>query len=229
MADSEVLPGPVVVLGDSLRPISGMLEARLNKAAPRPAGRCDDMLELVRRHLGRIEAHAGSLTDEVNGELGRVVAPGVAEAEVWRAAARMEVRIEGVLADYDDVRRVQVDRDDAPGLTLLGEIYRDLLVQVASWLNRILDVVDDPVAAVRKAGLATEGRVVLTMELTLEPPEQLQSLVDWAEQRTERVLAAAQRHEEDGPASLWSRGYVWVAALLGALVGLAWPFGGDDD
>ena len=216
-----------MVLGDALRPISRLIAARLDEAAPEPTGRCDDALELVRRHLARIETHAERLTDEINGELGRVVAPGVTEAAVWRAAARMEVRIEGILADYDDVRHVQADPDDAPGLSLLGDIYRDLLVQVASWLNRILDVVDDPVAA-RKAGLATEGHVDLTIGLSLKPARQLKSLVDWAERRTEGALAAAQRQQEDdAAASVRRRDYGLVPLLLAAF-GLGWLFGDEE-
>ena len=227
MANSEVLPRSVVVLGDALRPISRMLAARLDEASPRPEGRAEDTLVLVRRHLGLLETHAGRLTDEINGELGRVVAPDVSDAEVWRAAARMEVCIEGILADYDDVRRVRVDRDDLPGWSLLGDIYRDLLMQVDSWLRRVLDVIDDPVAAARKAGLASEGRVDLTIELTLEAPRQVKSVVDWAEQRTERVLVAAQQEEGDA-ASARSRDYGFVALLL-AVFGLGWLFGDDDD
>ena len=58
--------------------------------------------------------------------------------------------------------------------------------------------------------------------------ECLVSVVDWAEQRTERRLAAAQQEEDDVAASARSCDYGFVALLLAAF-GLGWLFGDDDD
>ena len=127
------------------------------------------------------------------------------------------------------MRHVQADPDDARGLSLLGDIYRDLLVQVASWLNRIFAVVNDPRAAARKAGWATEGHVDLTIGLSLKPARQLKSLVDWAEQRTEGGPAAAQRQQEDDAAACVRRRDYDLVALLLAAFGLGWLFGDDGE
>ena len=233
MAEKSTLPRPVMVLGDALRPISRMIAARLNDAPPHTSKGCADMLEFAGRHLEMIGRDVEKLADDINAELGRVTASDVTDADVWRVAARMEVHVERMLDNYDDVRCVKREARDAMGYSLLADIYRDVLKQVQSWLNEVLDAIDDPVAALAKAGdLVTEGRGDLTIRLTLEAPPQMQMLVRWLEQRTEE-LASTQQYEDDWhdeePAVEGRRhDYSLLALVLGAF-GLGWLFGSDDD
>ena len=186
MAEESIVPKPMMVLGDALRPISREMEKRMLEV---PAGRewRGDTLEFVLRHLKRIKTDLRALTDELNGDLRSAVAAGGDDAAIWRAAGRFEICIERLLDSYDEVRRVKADARDAPGLLLLGDIYRELLDQAQAWLNEILDFVDDPIEALHSRGLATERDVDLTISLTLEASPQMDSLVRWGRQRAEKL------------------------------------------
>ena len=128
MANESIVPKPVMVLGDALRPISRKMEKRMLEV-PARTERQEDILEFVSRHLGRIGKDVVALTDELNGDLGNAIAASGNNAAIWRAAGRFEMCVERLLDSYDEVRRVQGDARDAPGLLLLADIYRELLDQ----------------------------------------------------------------------------------------------------
>ena len=182
MAEESIVPKPMMVLGDALRPISRKMEKRMLEV---PADRewRGDTLEFVLRHLTRIKKDLRALTDELNGDLRSAIAADGDDAAIWRAAGRFEMCIERLLDSYDEVRRVKGDARDVPGFALLGDSYRELLDETRAWMGEILDFVDDPIETLRKRGLPTEGDIHLSFSLELDTPPQFDSLVRWGTQR----------------------------------------------
>lgn len=223
-----VLPRPLVVLREALRPVSHNIARRMEDESP-SVQPCSDMAGFASRHLGMIEDRVARLVEAIDHDLGGVTGPDAADSAVWRAASRVEVHIEGLLDQYDEVRRVKPENGDFHAHVLLGEIYHDLLEQVQAWLKDVLESVDDPVAALRKRGLPTEGHVEITIALTVQPSRQVDELARWAQHRT-TGLASSTRAYNDG----LERGvtgherrswFTWV--LIG--FGLGWLVGDDGD
>lgn len=225
-----VLPRPLVVLGEALRPVSDNVARRMESVPP-SVQPCLDIADFASRHLGMIEDRVARLADAVNHDLGAVTGPDTADSSVWRAASRVEVHIEGLLDQYDEVRRVRPENDDLHAHVLLGGIYHDLLEQIQTWLNDVLESVDDPVRALQKRGLPTEGHVEVTIPLTLEPPRQVADLGRWAQERTNE--ASSTRSCNDGlEREVADRGhgnwFTWVLIAFG-LGWLLWDDGDDGD
>ncbi len=216
MAESEILPRSVVVLGDALRPVSRRLAARLADA-PMRSTHCPDAVLFVQDQLDRVQRDLRALTDEVNGEVARVAAPDAADADVWRAVSRLEVHIERILDGYDRLRRTRAEAGDGAGVLLLGDVYRRLLRQVETWLNDIIAFVDDPIAAAKKRGLVAEGRVEFSIRLVPDATAQLTSVLDWLDERDEQ-----QRREVDKEERAAKRGLLW---LVLSFFGLGWILG----
>ncbi|MCY4012349.1 MAG: hypothetical protein OXG82_06505 [Gammaproteobacteria bacterium] len=176
-----------------------------------------------------IEDRVARLVEAIDHDLAGVTGPDAADSAVWRATSRVEIHIEGLLDQYDEVRRVKPESGDFHAYALLGGIYHNLLEQVQTWLNDVLESVDDPVGALRKRGLPTEGHVEITIPLTVEPPPQVDELARWAQQRT-TGRASYTRTYNDGferkvtghERRSW---FTWV--LIG--FGLGWLAGDDGD
>ena len=173
---------------------------------PAPTLRQEDTLELVSRQLARIADDAEALTDELNGDLRNAISAEGDDADIWRAAGRFEMCIERLLDSYDEVRRSKGGARDTPGLLLLGDIYRELLDEIRAWLNEILEFVNDPIATLRKRGLATEGDIDLTISLGLEAPPQMDSLVSWGRRRAEELSRPGWNYPDDWQIEAANRG-----------------------
>lgn len=219
MAEDFNVPRAVTVLADALRPFVDRMEKRINEAPIYREWR-DDVLEFTSRYLGKIGEDIQALTEDVNSELGGSLAGESSDADAWRAASRLEMHIERLLDSYDDLRGSECDLYDEEGLSLLVEVYRDVLQQILGWLNEILEFADQPSVALRRRGLSAKGNVNFNIGLTLKAPYQMDSMVRWAEQRAAELAVP--------PPSL--RVHPGVAGLgLAAAFGLGWMFGRDDD
>lgn len=173
---------------------------------------------MVSEHFDRLDHWTGDFADEIDDQLGPVSRdPDATDAQVYRAVARLEARLERLLDDWDDVRSVRPDRTAERGWNLLVDIYRDLAEQVQGWLDELLEILEDPVAALERRGLANEEHVEIPLELTLEAPAAATALRHWAE---DPVRARAKPGAKEG------RGFFWIGLL--AVLGLLWLFGGDE-
>ena len=111
MTEDFIAPRPIRVFGDALRPVIGKLEERIN-GTPVPGDWQDDVFEFIANCLRRIEDDVETLADTVNSELNSVVAGEADDADIWRAVARLEVRIERLADGYDEVRGAECDIED---------------------------------------------------------------------------------------------------------------------
>ena len=225
MTEDFIALRPIRVFGDALRPVIGKLEERINET-PVPGEWQDDVFEFIANCLRRIEDDVETLADTVNSELNSVVAGEADDADIWRAVARLEVRIERLADGYDEVRGAECDIEDTQGLSLLGDVYHDLLKQVLAWLNEIIEFVDKPLVFLRQRGLATEGKVDLELGLTFETPAEIDGVNHWAERRAAKLRAPPPPDFADDQREIEAeRGLLLL--VLGAF-GLGWMLGDDE-
>ena len=225
MAEASILPRPFVVWGDSLRPISHCIADRMDDAPPQTTQGVN-IFEFSARHFEMLEDNVEKLEDEITDVLGPATAAEISDADVWQVAARIEVHIERILDGFDEVRGVRPDLADAAAFSLWGEIYRDFLEQVQSWLMDILDAVDDPLATLRNRGLATTGNVDPTIRFAVSTPPQVERLERYLEQRSKEDIASAEE------AAVEECGKIIATTMLVLVLagfGLGWLLGGDGD
>lgn len=213
MAEESILPSSLVALGEALRPVALKLRTDMARE-PLRTDREDDMLEFAWGHLGMIREDIQRIESEINDGLAVVDSP----ADAHRAVGRLEVRLERLLSRYHDVKSVSPSLDDAEGWSLVRDVYRRLLIEIRRWIDELVEVLDDPIAALKARGLPTEGRVEIPLTLTMTASPELERLIRWAEDR-------ASDKEEEHQASRSTFGF-W--ALLLAVFGLGWMFGDDE-
>lgn len=198
-------------------PVARSLRSR-RQTSPPQTGYVRDMVDMVSEHFDRLGHWTGELGDEINDQLGPVAKdPDATDAQVYRAVARLEARIERLLDDWDDVRSAKPDRTGERGWNLLVDIYRDLAEQVQGWLDEMLEVLEDPVAALESRGLADEEHVQIAFDLTLEAPAEAEALRRWAEERMLKADRTARR----------ARGWSLFATFLVGM-GFGWLLGDDE-
>ena len=220
MTEELALPESLIALREALRPVATKLATEMARQ-PERHDQEGDMLEFVTAHLAMIGEDVEQIEDEVNDALAVVASP----ADAQRAAARLEVQLERLLAHYDDVRRVNPNFEVADGWSLLGDVYHRVLTEIRGWLDELVEVLNEPTAALKARGQPTEGRVELSLPLTITASPELERLTGWAEE----MAAGAQDWidcEEAYQAKRSSLGF-W-ALVLGA-IGLGWMIGADDE
>ena len=200
-----MLPRHLVALGDALRPVARRFRARM-EAPPRPVDLVDDMIVFVSDHLRMVGDTAEDLGHEVEYSLGTVASlPEATDAQVRVVVGGVQVRLDRLLDDWDEVRRVKPRRPDRRGWRLLEDLYRDVAEQVCDWLEEAVEFLNDPAAG------------ATPIVLTLREPTQMPALEQWAEDRSRRRGRAE--------AGVKRRSF-WIGVL--AALGLVWLFGGDE-
>ena len=106
---------------------------------------------------------------------------------------------------------------------------RDLLEQVQAWLNDVLQTVDDPVGALQKRGLPTEGHVEVTIGLTVEPLWQVDDLARWAQQQTTGRGSSNRPYNDGLEHQVTDRGRGNLLTWVLIAFGLGWLVGDDGD
>ena len=176
MSDQPLLPHRVTLLGEAMRPLGRKILGQLDMPVA-PAASVSDIngivsnhLEALQRIVHRLPAQlAGLMTDVVDNE-------GAGDAEVYRAASRLEASVDDLLDGYRGVRALHVFGTDAVARDLLAGVYRHTLKEVGNWIEELVETLADPLAALRKRGLATSGEVELPVTLTLTAAPQLAEL-----------------------------------------------------
>ncbi len=219
MSNESTLPRWSVVFDEALRPIARKMRARMDTPPPQTE-QVTDMLEFVSCYLKKIRGEVGQLCDEI-GELNRVASTADAsDADAYRTAARIEVRLERLLASYDEVRCVNSSHADTWGWSLLIDSYREILLRIQDWLDEVVEVLDDPISIAKKRGLPTQEVVRLTLTLNLAGLPQLEKLTHWAERQAAALAAARAAEEED-----FARRGRQLALVA---FGLGWLLGDDE-
>ena len=218
MSESSTLRPSTTALGEALRPMLFELQTRLDARV------CSDLP--VSDAAGEITDHLDEMADTISGlsakvnTLGELLSREAPAAGIHRAAGGLEVHLDALLARYTEVRRWRPSASDLSARDLLAGVYRHLLTEIRGWMEELVEMIDDPRAAVKRRGLPTSGYVELPGTLTLTAAPQLAELNDWLE--GELLVPPAPARES----GLGFCGTV-AAAVLGVAIGAS-LFGGEE-
>ena len=109
---------------------------------------------------------------------------------------------------------------------LLAGVYRHLLTEIRNWMEELVEVIGDPLAAVKRRGLPTSGYVELPINLTLTEAPQLAELHDWL---VPGLRGAG--NDRLPPARARKSGLGFCGTVAAAVLGFAigdWLFGGEE-
>ena len=94
-------------------------------------------------------------------------------------------------------------------------------------MDELIEVIDDPLAAVRRRGTPTSGHVELPITLTLTAAPQLAELYDWLELD---LLEPGDYGSRSAPAEKQGLGFLGTAAAVALGFGIgSWLFGGEGE
>ena len=214
MSENPALPPRVIALGEALHPISLKLHTQMDVPTRRTLA-VYDMVGSISDHLDELGSTVGGLETKVNA-LGRLVSGEGPDADIHRAAGGLEVYIDNLLASCSEVRRWRLGASDVPARDLLAGVYLHVLTEIRDWIDDLLEVIADPVAALERRGLPTSGQVELRLDLVITEASQLAELRRWAERNG--IVDHGPPSAPAGQPGLGFCGTV-VAAVLGFAIG----------
>ena len=215
------LPSQLIVLREAIGRAADTLRQRRGGTVARTRA-VTDIGSLAGHHLDRIAVDVERLVSEIGQNLGPAVSdPDSTGTDIERAVVRLQVRIEQLLDNYDELRRLDADADDIRGWRLLTEIYRDTLGQIQSWLDDIVGALDDAQAALSSCKDGGGQDLELTVSLTMIAPPQVKELTDWMERRAIAHESEIWERDRELRRSDEERGWLAVVAafLFGWIVG----------
>ncbi len=183
---------------------------------------CADMRPEIQWHLDYLYAGIGRITSIVEGALANVaLASGQAE-EADRAARALLAWIDDWAARLREVQRLYPEPEERDPRDWLASAYRQVLRDLASGLETLVHILEDPVGALRAQGLPTEGVVELPLTVTLTAAPEVKLLQAWIRKRAKPPLPSVRRNRRQGM-GFWG----WVGAIaLGSWIGSSLA---DDD
>lgn len=207
-----MVPRHLKALSKAIQPLRNRLEAmnRESDAVPEipDVSGCD----VVSDHLLLLQTAVQQLVAYINGPLARLAEEPYAEdGEAYRVAGRLEAAMDLLFSGYAAARGLDhwhaIDGADA-----LRSVYEHVLGEIRDWLVVLDDLLDAPMAGIRRQGLPTTGPVTVPLTLELSTPPDLYR------------LRPRKPPESDGRGLLGSIGLMWLGYLGGN-----WLFGADDD
>lgn len=230
MSEQPLLPRRLTLLGETMRPLALKISGRIDMPVS-PVADVHGIDEIVSSHLATLQDIVHRLPGRLAGLMADVVDnEDASDAEICRAVGRFEASVDDLLAGYVGALSLRAFGTDAEARGLLAGVYRHTLVEIRDWIAELVDVLADPLAALRKRGLPTSGEVELPLKLTLTAAPQLAALSRCFErQRATPAFPAAQppaiakASGEDGLGFWGSLGILILAWGLGNAL-----FGNDD-
>ena len=188
-----LLPG-VTALGEALRPLLLKLQAQVDAPVRRHL-RVVDLVSEIADHLDELKDTLQGLEAKANAldELLAREGPEEPVAGIHRVVGGLEVYLDTLLERYSEVRRWRPPgASGAVARDSLAGVYRHLLTEIRDWMDELIEAIDDPLAAVKRRGLPTSGKVNLEINLILTEAPELASLHDWLDmamaKKAERYL-----------------------------------------
>lgn len=207
MAERYNLPWYFPLLRDALRPVHAKLdEIRLTIDSGPGNTTGANTASLIMDHLDRISSDTDRLAEEIlnfgwaltdassdsdtreaatSHGMARMEARRKREADILRAVAGLEARVDRMLRNRDEAGRLEVSgEEDSDAATMLSMVYDSALRQIRDTLRDWLDFLDDPQADSGKPrpGVRKSGNVV-QFELNLDTPFMLEDLLEWLKRR----------------------------------------------
>lgn len=184
MLDEPVLPHRLKVLGIAIQPLLWKVEREIN-APVRVVTPVSDILNVIPRSLDPLQTAVSRLEARIQSLMTEVVSREAAsDSDVYRAVGGLETHFDDLLAGYHGVRALDARSEDARAVELMAAIYRHTLVEMRDWLRTLVDVLADPIGALRRRGLPADGHIEIPIVLKLTTAPQLADLLRWAQERS---------------------------------------------
>ncbi len=222
MSDSIELPAPVILWGQAIRPV----RATLSHALLQPAslsGETFQGLDDVSRHLDsytRGLEDLGEMLIAINTSvLGNEQ---VSDADVYRTAGRLEQALQQLIRPYLEIGSCAPLPDFPELQPLILGVFRHTLTEIHDWLQRMVEDIQDPASACQHHGLQVTEGMVLSIDLNLTSPPEMERLQQIADSLRSAAEEAAEDLSVPSPTSTAPAPRPGLLAHLGALMfGLA--------
>lgn len=166
-------------LGRALQPLLQHLRVELATQVLATTVAADPMATLE-RHFDALPQRIELLALRVRDLNDDVAAnPQADAADVQRAVGRLAESIDAFIAGLRNARTLRSDGSAAEMPSLLVGMYRHVLGEVASWLERIIGVLADPASEAARQGLPTDRPIEITLALQMTEAPQFEGLRQW--------------------------------------------------
>lgn len=170
-------------LGRALQPLLQRLRVELATQVLATTVVADPMATLE-RHFDALPQRIELLAVRVRDLNDDVAAnPQASAADVQRAVGRLAECIDAFIADLRNARTLRSDGSAAEMPWLLVGMYRHVLGEVASWLERIVNVLADPASEAARQHLPTDRPIEITLALQMTEAPQLEGIRQWIRQQ----------------------------------------------
>ncbi len=174
------LPLRVKFLAEALEPVAKNLRKSIG-CKVRQSGHAFVTVEAVSRHMGVI---AQALT-HLQPRLSDLIGPPIEDekagmAEAYRAAGRLEQVLSEFVDGYHEVKASHTGLETSEARALLLGVYRHHIRRLCEWLEELILVITDPLAANERRGIPMTDNVNLTVVLNFTTPPEMAKLNDLA-------------------------------------------------
>ena len=193
MTGSIELPARVILWGQAIRPLYDSLSQALRQPAS-PSCEPFQGLEDVCRHF---ESYTRGLSDL--GEILTAINTSVlgnkqaSDADVYQTAGRLEQVLQHLIQPYLEIG-FSAPQSNFPELQpLILGVFRHTLFEIHDWLQCMLEDIQDPASACERRGLQVTEGMVLSIDLNLTSPPEMERL----QQIADDTLYPAEQAAED--------------------------------
>lgn len=170
----------LVAFAEAVRPLAERTRSNVRRTQTRNVD-VPDIFHFISRHMRVLQNETDAFCDQVD----RMI-EGRPDFDAHRTVLHMNVHVGRLLTSYDTIRRAKPGRGDSRGCSLLRELYRDVLLQIQSWLDDVIDIVNDPVSGLNKRGLSNEDDLTITLDFGSSMPK-ASALNRWTAQRAAKL------------------------------------------
>ncbi len=176
----SALPSRVTFLGEALGPVVKSLRQAI---ARQVKSSCHEFVTIddVSQHMGVISQALTHLQPRLSDLIGSAIEDERASmAEAYRAAGRLEQVLSEFVDGYHEVKASHSGPETSEARTLLLGVYRHHIRRLCEWLEELILVIADPLAASERRGIPMTGIVNLTVVLKFTTPPEMAKLNDLA-------------------------------------------------
>ena len=174
------LPSQVKSLGEALEPVAKRLRRAIS-CKVRSSGHEFVIFNDLLRHTGVISQALTHLQPRLSDLSSSAIEDERAStAEAYRAAGRLEQVLSEFVDGYHEVKASHADPEARMARTLLLGVYRHHITEICDWLDELVQVIFNPVAAAKKRGIPLTGSIQLSVVLNLTTPPEMAKLNDLA-------------------------------------------------
>ena len=174
------LPSRVKFLAEALEPVAKNLRKSIG-CKVKKSGHAFATLSDLSQHMGVISQALTHLQARLSDLIGRPIEDErESMADAYRAAGRLEQVLSEFVDGYHEVKASHSGPETSEARALLIGVYRHHIRGLCEWLEELILVITDPLAATERRGIPMTGIVNLTVVLNFTTPPEMAKLNDLA-------------------------------------------------